>query len=99
MTQPSTAETAEAPLVEVDNDLIEVVVSRQPEGHGFYFKVRASGRLYRLDSARDPHQPRFWCFRVTRCLSAGTVDATEQPWYGGDRMTLAELPTAVPAIP
>lgn len=61
---------------------VEVVASRQPEGHGFHFKVRASDRLYRLDAARDPRQPRFWCFRIARCTSAGVVDATERPGTG-----------------
>lgn len=79
-------------------EIVEVVPSRQPEGHGFYFKVQASGRLYRLDSARDPQLPRFWCFRIYRCAASGVVDSNERPWFGGDRMTREELPAAVAAI-
>jgi hypothetical protein len=82
----------------LDADDVEVVASRQPEGHGFHFKVKASERLYRVDAARDPRQPRFWCFRISRCTSAGMVDATERPWYGGDHMTRDDLPPAVEAI-
>jgi hypothetical protein len=101
MTQSLTADPAAlapAPAMDAAKDLVEVVASRQPEGHGFHFKVRASGRVYRLDSARDPRQPRFWCFRISRCASAGVVDATERPWYGGDRMTREDLPAAIAAI-
>lgn len=96
MTAPPTAEPVETSPSETG--LVEIMPSRQPEGHGFYFKVRSNGRLYRLDSARDPHQPRFWCFRICQCASAGTVDATERPWYGGDRMTRDDLPAALSAI-
>ncbi len=98
MTQLPTADSVDAPTTEAIENAIDLVASRESEGHGFQFKVRASGRLYRLDSARDPHLPRFWCFRISRCTSAGTVDATERPWYGGDRMTREELPAAVAAI-
>ena len=98
MTEPLTADPAELSAAEATDDPVEVVPVRQPEGHGFHFKVRASGRVYRLDSARDPHLPRFWCFRICRCTASGTVDPTERPWYGGDRMTREELPAAVAAI-
>lgn len=96
MTPSPTAELSDSPTAEADD--VEVVASRQPEGHGFHFKVRTSGRVYRLDAARDPRQPRFWCFRISRCASAGVVDETERPWYGGDRMTREDLPPAVGAI-
>ncbi|MEA2514562.1 MAG: hypothetical protein QOF01_4676 [Thermomicrobiales bacterium] len=98
MTPPPSPETANAQEAGVVEDAIDLVASRDSEGHGFQFKVRASGRVYRLDSARDPHLPRFWCFRICRCTSAGTVDPRERPWYGGDRMTREELPAAVAAI-
>jgi hypothetical protein len=90
MTQPSNAETPES--------LVEILPSRYPEGQGLSFKVRSNGRIFRLDSAREPHTPRFWCFRVVRCSAAGIVDISERPWYGGDRMTREELPAAVAAI-
>jgi hypothetical protein len=98
MTSSPIAEAVEASPAGVADGVVEVVPSRQPEGHGLHFKVRMTGRLYRLDAARDPHMPRFWCFRISRCVSAGTVDATERPWYGGDRMTREELPAALAVI-
>jgi hypothetical protein len=98
MTKGTTVVPAEATALDDAGGIVEVIASRQPEGHGFQFKVRASGRVYRLDSARDPRQPRFWCFRISRCASTGVVDATEQPWYGGDRMTRDDLAAAVAAI-
>ena len=96
MTAQPIAESAKTSPVE--SGVVEIVPARQPEGHGFSFKVRATGRLYRLDSARDPKMPRFWCFRICRCASAGTIDATERPWYGGDRMNREDLPAALAAI-
>jgi hypothetical protein len=98
MTKGTTVVPAEATALDDAAGIVEVIASRQPEGHGFHFKVRASGRVYRLDSARDPRQPRFWCFRISRCASAGIADPTEQPWYGGDRMTRDDLAAAVAAI-
>ena len=92
---PTTEPGATSPA---ETGIVEIVPSRQPEGHGFFFKVRSNGCLYRLDSARDPHMPRFWCFRIYRCSPAGTVDATERPWYGGDRMTREEIPAALAVI-
>jgi hypothetical protein len=96
MTPSTTAAHPDSLVLEAP--AVEVVASRQPEGHGFHFKVRANGRLSRLDAARDPRQPRFWCFRISRCTSAGIVDAAERPWYGGDHMTREDLPPAVDAI-
>jgi len=96
-TQPLPGEPAES-LIAEPHDEVEVVPTRRPEGHGFNFKVPRSGRLYRLDAARDPHQPRFWCFRISRCASSGIDDATERPWFVGDRMTREDIPAAVEAI-
>jgi hypothetical protein len=93
-----TSTTEHPDMLALEETAVEVVVSRQSEGHGFHFKVRASDRLYRLDAARDPRQPRFWCFRISRCTSSGVVDASERPWYGGDLMTREDLPGAVAAI-
>ncbi|MEA2530106.1 MAG: hypothetical protein QOF01_4670 [Thermomicrobiales bacterium] len=98
MTGLRTLESANASVAGDADGIVEVLSSRHPEGQGFSFKVRASGRVYRLDSAREPHLPRFWCFRIVRCASAGMIDVTERPWYGGDRMTREELPAAVAAI-
>jgi hypothetical protein len=96
MTALPSAEYVKSPPAETG--IVEILPSRQPEGQGFTFKVPSSGRLYRLDSARDPKMPRFWCFRICRCASAGTIDATERPWYGGDRMNREDLPAALEAI-
>jgi hypothetical protein len=95
--EPPTESAELSPPTDGD-DAVEVVPARQSEGHGFHFKVRASGGIYRLDAARDPHMPRFWCFRISRCTASGTVDPAERPWFGGDRMTREELPEAVAAI-
>jgi hypothetical protein len=98
MTQPPTVEPIELSATADRDDAVEVVPARQPDAHGFHFKVRSSGRIYRLDAARDPHLPRFWCFRISRCAASGTVDLSERPWFGGDRMTREDLPEAVAAI-
>lgn len=98
MTKTTTTETASETTASLIDDLVEVLPSRYPEGQGFSFKVRSNGRIYRLDSAREPNAPRFWCFRVVRCSTAGIVDISERPWYGGDRMTREEVPAAVAAI-
>jgi hypothetical protein len=92
------ADSTESPAAVIRDDPVEVVPVRQPEGHGFHFRVRASGRVYRLDAVRDPQLPRFWCFRISRCAKSGTVDLTERPWFGGDRMAREDLPAAVEAI-
>lgn len=98
MTAPPVAQPSETSWADTATDIVEILPSKQPEGHGFSFKVQSNGRHYRLDSARDPHQPRFWCFRICQCTPAGTVDVTERPWYGGDRMTRNDLPSALAAI-
>lgn len=94
---------AEFPLPEASSDAaskagIEIVESRQPEGLGFNFKVPSTGRVLRLDAARDPAQPRFWCFRISRCGPSGTVDHEQRSWFGGDRMVREDLPAAIAAI-
>ena len=77
---------------------IDVVVPRTPEGMGFQVKVRATGRVFRIEPTRCPGQPRYWCLRIYRCTSAGMADTTERPWYGAAGMTRDELPAAVQAI-
>lgn len=80
------------------DDEIDVIESRTPAGVGFSFKVRDTGRLYRLEPMRHPRQPRFWCFRVFRCLPGGRADPSERPWLGGEEMTLSDLPDEVATI-
>jgi len=75
-----------------------VMDSRGGDGLGLSFKVEGSGRVFRLEPSRDPHQPRFWCFRIYRCTSAGIAAQDERPWWGAGGMTRAELPAAVAAI-
>ena len=82
----------------VTDTAIDVVVPRTPEGLGFQIKVRATGRVFRIEPTRCPGQPRYWCFRIYRCTSAGMADATERPWYGAAGMTRDELPAATQAI-
>lgn len=88
----------ESASVQTDFDDVELITPRHPELHGFHFKVRASGRVFRLDAARDPQLPRFWCFSISRCIGSGVIDESERPWFGGDRMTREELPAAVTEI-
>src|SRR6476469_6617100 len=38
---------------------LEVVDERSPSGMGFFIKVPPTGRMYRVEPARDPTQPRF----------------------------------------
>jgi hypothetical protein len=76
----------------------EVLKPKQPSYLGVEFKVRATGRLFRLRPIRCPDQPRFWCFEVRRCLQRETVDPHERPWIGANRLRRDELPTAITAI-
>jgi hypothetical protein len=64
----------------------------------FSFKVRASGRWYRLEPARWPGQPRFWGFRVFRCNAGNLPDPSERTWFGAGGMTREDLPEAALAI-
>jgi hypothetical protein len=98
MTHASTIEQTEVLPATAEDGVVELVAPRHPELHGFHFKVRASGRVYRLESARDPQLPRFWCFSISRCVASGVIDESEMPWFGGDRMTRDDLPAAVAAI-
>ena len=91
------SDAASGPQCAADGPL-EVVESRGPDGYAFHFKVRASGQLYRIEPARDPRQPRFWCFRVRRCLKGGMVEPAELPWLGATGMTRDELDAASQAI-
>lgn len=77
---------------------LEVVDERSPSGMGFFIKVPASGRMYRVEPARDPSQPRFWCIRIRRCTRAGVPDPLERPWLGQGGMSREELPDALRAI-
>jgi len=54
--------------------------------------------IRRVEPARDPAQPRFWCLRVYRCTRAGVADGLERPWLGGGGMTRDERPAALRAI-
>ncbi len=79
-------------------DCVVLMNSRGGDGLGLSFKVNPSGRVFRLEPARDPNQPRFWCFRIYRCTSAGIADENERSWWGAGGMTRAELPDAVQVI-
>lgn len=82
----------------MDDDAVDVIASRTPEGIGFSFKVRTSSRLYRVEPVRDPGQPRYWRFRIFRCLPGGRADPTERPWLGGPGLARDELAEAAAAI-
>jgi hypothetical protein len=72
-------------------DAIEVIKSRSPEGFGFNFKVRASGRMYRFEPIRYPREPRFWCLSVQRCLSNGSPDPDERAWISESLLSREQL--------
>jgi len=82
----------------MDDDAVDVIASRTPEGIGFSFKVRTSSRLYRVEPMRDPNQPRYWRFRIFRCLPGGRADPTERPWLGGPGLARDELAEAAASI-
>ncbi len=77
---------------------IVVVEERAPNALGLYLKAAATGLVYRVEPARDPTQPRFWCLRIYRCTRAGVADAFERPWLGAGGMTRDDLPAALSAI-
>jgi len=77
---------------------IEIIASKVKGDTGFHFKVRATGALFRLVPSRWPAQPRFWCFRVSRCTPGGATDFADRPWFGAAGMTREELPAAAEAI-
>lgn len=78
--------------------ILEVVDERSPSGMGFFLKVPTTGRMYRVEPARDPSQPRFWCIRVRRCTRAGVPDPIERPWLGDGGLSRDDLPDALRAI-
>jgi hypothetical protein len=77
------AEVAEAEVLKIEDDVLEVVESRTPDGLAVLLRARPSGRHYRVAPTRDPRQPRFWCLMVIRCSSAGVPHPSELPWAGG----------------
>jgi len=77
---------------------IEIIESKVKGDTGFHFKVRATGALFRLVPSRWPAQPRFWCFRISRCTPGGATDFADRPWLGAPGMTREELPEAAQVI-
>jgi len=77
---------------------IEIVVPRAPEGLSIVLKPHHGARLYRILPVRDPEQPRFWCLVVLRCTRAGAVEASEDPWVIGSRLTRDQLPQVLAEI-
>lgn len=76
----------------------EIVDRQQPGAYGFSVRVAATGRLYRITPARDPHEPRFWCVVVYRCTPGGLPDAAERPWLGRAGLRRDELAGVMTAI-
>jgi Fe-S cluster assembly iron-binding protein IscA len=95
MTDESGTQVAEDTAI---GNMVELVDDKRPDGFGFHLRVLATGRLYRIEPARDPRQPRFWCFKVYRCLPSRLVDITQRSWFGAGGMTRDELPAATEAI-
>lgn len=88
----------EAAVVKVEDDILEVVESRTPDGLAVLLRVRPSGRHYRVAPTRDPRQPRFWCLMVIRCSSAGVPHPGELPWAGGWGTRWEDLATDLASI-
>ncbi len=95
LTFPDTAASISA---DPEPDCVVLMASRGGDGLGMSFKVSPSGRVFRLEPARDPDQPRFWCFRVYRCTAAGIADENERSWWGAGGMTRNDLAGAVETI-
>jgi hypothetical protein len=77
---------------------LTVVPNRGGDGLGISVKVEGTGRLFRIEPARDPNAPRFWCLRVYRCgVVRESADAASR-WLGAGGMNRADLPAAVAAI-
>jgi len=85
-------------VMPVNDDQIDVVPPRAPEGLSLVLKPRHGARLYRIVPVRDPNQPRFWCLIVLRCSRAGAVEAGEDPWVIGSGLTREQLPQVLAEI-
>ncbi|MDQ3044129.1 MAG: hypothetical protein M3R06_03115 [Chloroflexota bacterium] len=85
-------------LVEAKPEPIEIVEARLPYGVGFYFKVHAANRLYRVAPSRCPEQPRYWRIGVYRCATGGVVDPLETSWFSGERLSRDELGLLITSI-
>lgn len=95
----ATPMNANEPVAAASGDRkLTIITSRGGDGLGISLKVESTGRVFRIEPTRDPNQPRFWCFRVFRCTSAGVISQTDRSWWGPGGMTRADLPAAVDAI-
>lgn len=98
-TRPATpGPAAHPPADSVGDERMSVVHRRDGDGLGVTVKIERSGRVFRIEAARDPRAPRFWCLRVYRCASVRDGDQEECSWWGGGGMTRADLPTALATI-
>ena len=95
MTDESGVQVAEESAM---TNKVELVDDKRPDGYGFHLRVLATNQLYRIEPARDPQQPRFWCFKVYRCLPSRLVDVTQRSWFGAGGMSRNDLPAATEAI-
>lgn len=77
---------------------LTVVPSRGGDGLGVSVKVERTGRVFRIEPARDPRAPRFWCLRIYHGGAVVDADAAEAPWWGAGGMTRADLPAVIAAI-
>jgi hypothetical protein len=90
-----------APLSEseaVPAGRLTVIATRGGDGLGVTVSIDGSRRIFRIEPARDPNQPRFWCLRIYRCTAAGVVAPGEQSWWGGGGMSRADLPAIIASI-
>jgi hypothetical protein len=75
-----------------------IVPIRGGDGLGVSVKVANSGRTFRIEPARDPRAPRFWCLRVYLCAEVRGDGHTDEIWWGAGGMARADLPAAIDAI-
>ena len=79
---------------EAASDAIEVLPAKGAGKLSIDLRVTATGSLFRIAPARDPHEPRLWCIAVRKCVTGGMVDASEPTWFdrpGQPRADLAEM--------
>jgi len=95
---PLLASTITEPVELAPPEPVEVVEARLPYGVGFYFKVHAVNRLYRVAPSRCPEQPRYWRIGVYRCATGGVVDPLETSWFSGERLSRDELGLLITSI-
>jgi hypothetical protein len=92
------ADVVDESVVVEQHPPLEILSARHQAGLGFYFKVLATGRVYRLAPQRYPRQPRFWSIFIYRCLPGGAPDPNERAWLSDDMLAREALPEAIASV-